>query len=109
MSLTMETNQVDETKLRQRFEVLAQRWRDETRFLSSSTAIAMHPDYQQIIGMGPVVLPMIFSELEKSSDHWYWALKCITGADPVPIEERGQRQKMRIAWLQWAKSEGYKW
>src|SRR5579872_6954099 len=99
----------DDTGLRKRFEEITAQWRAETRFLSSTTAIAMHPAYQQIIGMGPAALPLILQELEQKSDHWYWALRCITGVDPVPPEYKGQRGKMREAWLQWAREQGYRW
>src|SRR5260370_42573874 len=95
----------DEDKLRERFEKLAVQWREETKYLSCSTEIAMHPAYQQIIGMGPAALPFILRELEQKPYHWYWALMCITGADPVPQEYKGQRQKMREFWLQWAKEQ----
>ena len=99
----------EETALRKRFEKLTAQWRAETRFLSSTTAIAMHPAYQQIIGMGPAALPLILRELDQRSDHWYWALSCITGANPVPSEQKGQHQKMREAWLQGAREQGYTW
>jgi hypothetical protein len=59
--------------------------------------------------MGPAVLTWILRELEQKPDLWYWALKCITGADPVPPEFKGQHQKMRDIWLQWAKEQGYQW
>ncbi|HZT40925.1 MAG TPA: hypothetical protein VFA07_01985 [Chthonomonadaceae bacterium] len=101
--------QTEETTLRKRFEELTAQWRAATRFLSSTTAIAMHPAYQQIIGMGPAALPFILRELDQGSDHWYWALSCITGANPVPPEQKGQHQKMREAWLQWAREQGYTW
>jgi hypothetical protein len=95
------------TALQERFAQLAAQWREETKFLSSSTEIAMHPAYQQIIGMGPAALPLILRELEQEPYHWYWALKCITGVDPVPPEDKGERPKMRQVWLQWAKEQGY--
>jgi hypothetical protein len=100
---------LDEKALHERFTHLTAQWREETQFLSSSTAIAMHPAYQQIIGMGPAALPLILRELEREPSHWFWALKCITGADPVPPDQKGQRKAMRDAWLQWAREQGYQW
>lgn len=69
--------------------------------------MAMHPAYQQIIGMGPVAIPLLLRELQKSPDHWFWALKAITDVDPVPASERGRQKQMAAAWLRWGKEHGY--
>ena len=92
---------------KRRFAELVQEWKDATAFTSSATAMAMHPAYQQIIGMGDVALPMIFQELRREPDHWFWALKAITGEDPISPADRGQIDKMTAAWLNWAKQRGY--
>jgi hypothetical protein len=89
-----------------RFADLARRWREDTALLSSSTAQAAHPAYQQIIGMGPEALPLLLRELENRGGHWFWALKAITGVDPVPAEDRGRIQAMRQAWLRWGREQG---
>jgi hypothetical protein len=87
---------------RERFEALAKTWRTDTRFCSDTNEICSHPAYQRIIGMGVLALPFIFAELEKEADQWFWALKAITGADPVPEEDQGDLELMRKAWLHWA-------
>jgi len=51
-----------------RFITLKTNWESETAALSSITEIVMHPAYQQIIGMGPVAIPLILSELKKIRD-----------------------------------------
>lgn len=51
--------ELSQQALRARFDTLADEWAEATRFQSSSTEIAIHPAYQQIIGMGPAVLPLI--------------------------------------------------
>jgi hypothetical protein len=89
------------------FERLASGWREETGLLSSITDIAMHPDYQRIIGLGEKALPLILRELGQQPDHWFWALKAITGEDPVPPEAQGDMQRMRKAWLEWGESRGF--
>jgi hypothetical protein len=91
---------------RKQFNRLAHRWREETQWLSSTTDIAMHPDYQSIVGMGPEALPMIVKELRDNSGHWYWALKAISNEDPVPPCDRGAIKRMKIAWLRWAEQKG---
>jgi hypothetical protein len=90
-----------------RFMTLKSRWESETRHLSSVIDIAMHPAYQEIIGMGSAVIPMILTELAAKPNHWFWALKAISGMDPVPVEERGRIAAMREAWLQWGRDNGY--
>ena len=90
-----------------RFLTLKARWEAETAVLSSISEIVMHPAYQQIIGMGPIVIPLIFAEMRKKPGHWFWALKSITGEDPVKSEQRGRMKEMTEAWLHWGKKQGY--
>jgi hypothetical protein len=67
----------------------------------------MHPAYQQIIGIGPAAVPLLLRELERDVDHWFWALKAITGVDPVPPASRGKVREMAAAWLRWGRDQGY--
>lgn len=90
-----------------KFSRLANEWRHATMFESSVSRIVMHPAYQQIVGMGHVVLPFILGELEQSPDHWFWALKAITGHDPVSEENRGNVEAMAAAWVKWGREKGY--
>lgn len=91
----------------QKFQALATTWKNETQLLSSATEMAMHPAYQQIIGMGPVAIPLLLLELQTKPDHWFWALKAITGVDPVKPSELGRQKQMAAAWLRWGKEQGY--
>jgi hypothetical protein len=91
------------------FHSLARTWRNDVTLTSSITEMVMHPAYQRIIGMGFIVLPLIFRDLENEPDHWFWALKAITGEDPVKPEDRGNLPKMAAAWLKWAKDQGLEW
>src|SRR5947209_16333291 len=100
---------INQTDIAARFAELAETWRRETAPISSTTELAMHPAYQQIIGMGPAAVPLILRELEDRPGHWFWALKAITGADPVAPEDRGRVRRMARAWLDWAKAQGYVW
>ncbi|OUL34352.1 hypothetical protein BV375_04700 [Nostoc sp. 106C] len=91
------------------FTALVNQWLEETRGMSSINQMSMHPAYQQIIGMGEVVIPLLLRELERKSGHWFWALKSITREDPVPPEYRGKVNKMIKAWLDWGRDRGYRW
>lgn len=66
-----------------------------------------HPAYQAIIGLGPAAIPYILHEVEHNLDHWFWALRAITGADPVPVESRGKLKEMAQAWLAWGRTHGF--
>jgi len=90
-----------------KFYDLKKEWEAETGYLSSVTEIAMNPAYQHIIGMGQAAIPYILSELKVRSGHWFWALKAITGEDPVLPEQRGRIKQMAEAWLEWGRQRGY--
>jgi hypothetical protein len=106
VKVTVESMEV-ETALEARFRELARQWKEATLLMSSITEMATQPAYQQIIGMGRAALPWIFAEMRRQPDQWFWALKAITGADPVAEADRGKVLVMTQAWLNWAKERGY--
>jgi hypothetical protein len=81
-------------------------WLQEAGHLSSMSARAMHPAYQRIIGLGAEVLPLLLRELDQHPAQWTWALRAISGEDPVPTEDRGALRKEREAWLAWGARSG---
>lgn len=89
------------------FAKLSSEWRQGTRYLSSTTAIATHPAYQRIIGLGPQVIPLILSDLQREPGHWFWALSALTGENPVEPSDRGRIQAMTAAWLKWGTDNGW--
>jgi hypothetical protein len=91
------------------FQDLASQWREETKAISAIEETAMHPAYQRIIGMGPAAIPHIMRALEHSPDNWFWALRAITGADPVQPDERGRMSAMGKAWIAWAHANHIDW
>jgi hypothetical protein len=96
--------------LEEQFRALLDNWRADTAYLSSSTQITEHPAYQEIISLGRPVLPLLFRELERTHDgHLSKALVRITGAHPIPVEDRGKIQKIAEIWLRWARENGYSW
>lgn len=90
-----------------RFLTLKTQWEADTAMLSSATEIAMHPAYQQIIGMGHIAIRLILLEMKKNPGHWFWALKSITDEDPVLSKQRGRMREMTQAWLRWGREHGY--
>lgn len=91
-----------------KFYYLMSVWKAERGPYSTMSRLAMHPAYQQIIGMGPVVIPLILEQLNSEEpDHWFWALRSITGEDPILPEHRGKLDKMAADWIQWGKEKGF--
>ena len=96
-----ETLTSERAGLHGRFRYLTAWWKTDTEFQSSVSRIAMHPGYQQIIGMGKEVLPLILHDLEATQAPWFWALQAISGADPIPPDDRGYVDRMTRAWIRW--------
>lgn len=97
---------IDKQSIEERFISLAKEWKEQSMILSSTTAKAMHPSYQSIIGMGYDVVKYILRDLQSESNHWFWALKAITGHDPVPSEDAGDVERMSRAWIKWGRESG---
>jgi hypothetical protein len=92
-------------ELEQVFNELANTWYVETRKLSSSVQMVLHPAYQQIIGLGKDALPLIFKELKRTRGHWIWALAMILRDDKA---KPGMTFREAVdAWLAWGENNGY--
>ena len=89
-----------------RFERLKYEWKLESKHQSNTKQMAMLQSYQQIIGLGPSVLPLLLRELAREPDHWFWALEAITGQNPVAADAVGNVAAMATAWLAWGRREG---
>jgi hypothetical protein len=70
-------------------------------------AMASHPIYQSIIGMGWAAVPALIAQLRKKPGHWFAALNSITGANPVAPADEGKLIKMAEAWILWGRERGY--
>jgi hypothetical protein len=96
------------SSLTERFQQLRSDWWRETAFLSSMTAAAAHPAYQEIIRLGTEIVPLLLQDMEDHQTHWFIALEQITGAQPIPPSAAGNIPKMIEAWLKWGKEHGYR-
>jgi hypothetical protein len=95
--------------LETRFQQLAAEWRRDVGPLSSVSKIVQHPAYQAIIALGQDTVPLILRELERQPDHWFTALRALTGADPIAPEDRGRMDRMAAAWVRWGREHGFAW
>lgn len=89
-----------------RFNDLADKWTSETAHHSMMSKVVLHRSYQEIIGLGRDALPLILKRLAVEPNHWFWALRAISGEDPVPAADIGRFDAMRHAWLQWGRNRG---
>lgn len=89
------------------FKQLAAQWRDQRGPSSLMSKLVLHQAYQRIIGIGPPAIPFIIRELQTDPDHWFWALYCITGENPVRAGHEGDLAAMTSDWLDWAGRRGY--
>jgi hypothetical protein len=97
---------------RLKFQQLVTDWRQQRGAKPSMAQAAMCSAYQNIVGMGQTAVPLLLRQLQSEGatpDHWFWALKAITGVDPVPDNERGDLMRMAQRWLEWGDQQGYAW
>ena len=92
-----------------RFQRLAAVWHEQTDYLSSMSEASSHAAYQDIIRLGPAVVPLLLRDLQDNHTHWFAALHAITGAQPIAKNISGSIPKMVEAWMRWAKNNGYQW
>jgi hypothetical protein len=93
--------------IERRFRELVDEWQADVAHLSSTTARVQHPSYREIIALGPAAVPLLLRELERRPNHWFAALRSLTGADPVASADRGHLERMAQAWIKWGKEHGY--
>ncbi len=105
--LSVAVSRTTEPLFSRRFQTLAAQWKQETRHLSLTSDIVLNTAYQQIVGMGMPAVPLLLRELQEQPDHWFWALRSITGENPITPDDRGRLPKMAEAWLQWGRNHGY--
>jgi plasmid stability protein len=93
----------------EKFQRLASAWHKAVAHHSSSSKRESHPAYQEIIAMGPAVVPSLLGDLEVKRRHWFTALTAITGVNPVSESDAGNIPRMIDAWLLWGRTNGYQW
>jgi hypothetical protein len=88
------------------FTALADRWTRETQHISNPTHRILHRDYQRIIGLGAQVVPLVLRRLRDQPEDWFWALRALTGHNPIKAEHTGKVRPMIDDWLEWARDNG---
>lgn len=96
---------LDDATLQVRFQEHVAEWKAARGHSSSINAWAKLPSYRAIIDLGAAAVPLLLQELEREPDHWFWALKEISGENPVTPESRGNVAAMAKCWVDWGKSK----
>jgi hypothetical protein len=88
-----------------KFNELTIKWKKETAGLSSIPSIVMNRNYQKIIALGPTVVPLILSELEKEKRDWLWALEMLVDDEDNPITPEVENSFIKSVqtWIAWGK------
>jgi hypothetical protein len=86
------------------FQQLAERWKASRGPATTVGMMTQHPAYKEIIRLGERAIPWLLEELNHDPDHWFAALRAITGANPVHPEDRGDLDKMAESWIEWRSS-----
>lgn len=95
------------------FKNLLENLKKDTKGLNHPANTCMHFSCQQIIGMGPKVLPLIFEDYIHADGgdgfkHWAWPLDAITAID-IGVDSRDgfKWKSARLAWLDWGLQNGF--
>jgi hypothetical protein len=93
--------------LEAKFQRLAAAWKQETAAMSSTTQMVANPHHKAIIALGMPVVPLILRSIQKEPDHWFYALRAITGAGPtIPKEHYGDVRTICRLWVEWGLGKG---
>jgi len=94
------------------FHRLVADWKAARGHVASINKWVRLPEYRQIIELGrehkDEVVSLLLTELEERLDHWFWALKELTGVNPVAAEDRGDVPAMAACWVRWGREHGFK-
>jgi hypothetical protein len=89
-----------------KFDVLTANWLSDIRGISDVDEIIENRNYQEIINMGWLAVPLILRQLQIAPKQWFYALENITGdvlgADCID----GDVEALADVWLAWGRARG---
>jgi hypothetical protein len=97
---------VVEDRVAAEFQLHERKWKQQTRHISSPVDKYLHPSYARIIGLGWPAVSLILKSLKKEPADWFYALRAITGANPVADSVAGDVRRMTDLWLKWGEKRG---
>ena len=106
LALRVTYNTVD-SYLYGKFRELVDQWKADSRYVSSLTDLENHEAYQNIIRLGPSVIPLVIDEMAREPDWWFMALDSLVDDPPELNGLEGDLDGMASAWADWGKAHGY--
>lgn len=100
------SNRIERKEYR-KFLSLTKKWKSETLFISSGSAIISNSAYNDIIDLGTIAIPWIIRDLRRYNGHWFYALEKLTGQNPIKKENVGKMEEMRNDWILWASNNNF--
>lgn len=85
----------------ERFKTLADQWEQETLFISSADDMIANQSYQDIIKLGPDIIPILIDDMIKTQRPWFHVLCALTKENPVNEEHRGILNEIINDWIKW--------
>ena len=86
---------------------LAAVWRAGRGPASDVADLVGHPAYRKIVAAGGRAVPFLLRELRRRPDHWFAALRELTGENPVAEADAGRVRRMAAAWVAWGVERGH--
>jgi hypothetical protein len=86
-------------KDKEHFKSLANEWKLETSHLSFIRQKIAHVAFLKILLMGEKALPYIIEEIQTDPNHWFFALRLISGDNPV--RAGASVEEAVAAWTDW--------
>ena len=96
-------------EVKRAFQRLTEEWKAGRGPATTVRTMTEHPASKAIIELGEPAVPLLLEELDREPDHWFAALRAITGVNPVRAEDQGDLDKMAGSWIEWGRSNGYRW
>ena len=91
---------MNNSSIKDKFNQLAEQWRNETGGYSLITQKMKHPLCQEIINMGDPIIPLLLNELKNNKWIWFYPLQIITGIEL-------NKKFVGEDWIDWGKQQGY--
>ncbi len=95
-------------QLRQKYLKLREEWEEGTATISSLTIQMEHPAFQEILQLGPDVIPFILEDIQHEASWIIIALPILAGERPtIRPEDAGRLSILVASWLEWGQAKGY--
>jgi hypothetical protein len=89
------------------FNILKNKWQNETMNYSSPNEIFNNINYKKIVMYGPSFIPYILEELQEAPYYWFHALTTITNQNPINETNMNDVEAMVADWIKWGEDNGY--